>query len=100
MMKKSAFLVNVARAAIVDREALFTALSSNKISGAAFDVFWEEPPDPNDKLLKLRNFILTPHIAGWTIESVDTMARIIATNLERFAQAQIPLTIVNPELTY
>jgi D-3-phosphoglycerate dehydrogenase / 2-oxoglutarate reductase len=100
MMKKSAFIVNVARAAIVDRDALFTALSSNNISGAAFDVFWEEPPDPNDKLLKLPNFILTPHIAGWTIESVDTIARIIATNLERFAQAQIPLTVVNPELTY
>src|SRR5215469_3758211 len=100
MMKKSAFLVNVARAAIVDREGLFTALSSNKISGAAFDVFWEEPPDPNEKLLKLHNFILTPHIAGWTIESVETTARIIATNIERFAQAEIPLTIVNPELTY
>ncbi len=100
LMKKSSFLVNVARAAIVDREALFTALYSNKISGAAFDVFWDEPPDPNDRLLKLQNFILTPHIAGWTIESVDTIARIIATNLERFGQAQIPLTIVNPELTY
>jgi D-3-phosphoglycerate dehydrogenase / 2-oxoglutarate reductase len=100
MMKKSAFLVNVARAAIVDREGLFTTLSSNKISGAAFDVFWQEPPDPNDKLLKLDNFILTPHIAGWTIESVDATARIIATNIERFAQAQLPLTIVNPELTY
>jgi D-3-phosphoglycerate dehydrogenase len=49
MMKKSTFLVNVARAAIVDREGLFTALCSNKISGAAFDVFWEEPPDPNDE---------------------------------------------------
>ncbi len=84
LMKKSSFLVNVARAAIVDREALFTALCSNKISGAAFDVFWEEPPDPNDRLLKLQNFVLTPHIAGWTIESVDTIARIIATNLERF----------------
>jgi D-3-phosphoglycerate dehydrogenase / 2-oxoglutarate reductase len=84
LMKKSSFLVNVARAAIVDREALFAALYSNKISGAAFDVFWEEPPDPNDKLLELQNFILTPHIAGWTIESVDTIARIIATNLERF----------------
>ena len=100
LMKKSSFLVNVARAPIVDRETLFTALYSNKISGAAFDVFWEEPPDPNDKLIKLHNFILTPHIAGWTVESVDTIARIIATNLERFAQAQIPLTIVNPELTY
>lgn len=46
------------------------------------------------------NFILTPQIAGWTIESVDTTARIIGTNIERLAQAQIPLTIVNPELTY
>src|SRR5205823_2293927 len=103
LMKKSAFLVHVARAPVVDKEALFTALSTNKISGAAFDVFWDEEktpsPDPNDKLLKLPNFILTPHIAGWTIESVDTIARIIPTNLERFAQAQIPLTVVNPELT-
>jgi len=103
LMRKSAYLINVARAAIVDKEALFTALSTNKISGAAFDVSWEEEPspsDPKDKLAKLPNFIFTPHIAGWTTESVDTIARIIATNLERFAQAQIPLTIVNPELTY
>lgn len=100
LMKKSAFLVNVARAAIVDREALFSVLSNSKISGAAFDVFWEEPPDTTDKLLKLHNFILTPHIAGWTFESVDAIARIISNNIERFAQAQVPLTIVNPELAY
>jgi D-3-phosphoglycerate dehydrogenase / 2-oxoglutarate reductase len=100
LMKKSAFLVNVARAAIVDREALFSVLSNSKISGAAFDVFWEEPPDTTDKLLKLHNFILTPHIAGWTFESVDAIARIISNNIERFAQAQVPLTIVNPELSY
>lgn len=100
LMKKSAFLVNVSRAAIVDREALFSVLSNSKISGAAFDVFWEEPPDTADKLLKLHNFILTPHIAGWTFESVDAIARIISNNIERFAQAQVPLTIVNPELAY
>src|SRR6266487_4621727 len=100
MMKKSSFLINVARAPIVDREALFTELSSKKISGAAFDVFWEEPADSNDKLLKLDNFVLTPHIAGWTHESVDAIARIITTNIERISQAQVPLTIVNSELTY
>ena len=100
LMKKSAFLVNVSRATIVDREALFSVLSNSKISGAAFDVFWEEPPDTTDKLLKLHNFILTPHIAGWTFESVDAIARIISNNIERFAQAQVPLTIVNPELAY
>jgi D-3-phosphoglycerate dehydrogenase / 2-oxoglutarate reductase len=100
LMKKSAYLVNVARAAIVDREALYTVLSNSKIAGAAFDVFWEEPPNPNDKLLKLNNFVLTPHIAGWTADSVDAIARIIATNIERYAQGEIPLTIVNPELTF
>jgi D-3-phosphoglycerate dehydrogenase len=99
-MKKSAFLINVARAPIVDREALFTALWNNKISGAAFDVFWEEPVDPNDKLVKLCNFVLTPHIAGWTTESIDSIARIIATNIGRFWQGLVPLTVVNSELTY
>ena len=100
LMKKSSFLINVARAPIVDREALFTELSSKKISGAAFDVFWEEPADSNDKLLKLDNFVLTPHVAGWTHESVDAIARIITTNIERISQAQVPLTTVNSELTY
>jgi phosphoglycerate dehydrogenase-like enzyme len=46
LMKKLAYIVNVARAHIVNREALYTALANSKISGAAFDVFWEEPPDP------------------------------------------------------
>jgi D-3-phosphoglycerate dehydrogenase / 2-oxoglutarate reductase len=100
LMKKSSFLINVARAPIVNREALFTELSSKEISGAAFDVFWEEPADSNDKLLKLDNFVLTPHIAGWTNESVDAIARIITTNIERISQAEVPLTIVNSELTY
>jgi D-3-phosphoglycerate dehydrogenase len=100
LMKKSAYLLNVARAHIVDREALYSVLSNSKIAGAAFDVFWEEPANPNDKLLKLNNFILTPHIAGWTADSVDAIARIIATNIERFAQGETPLTVVNPELTY
>jgi D-3-phosphoglycerate dehydrogenase / 2-oxoglutarate reductase len=100
LMKNSAYLVNVARAAIVNREELYTVLSNSKIAGAAFDVFWEEPPNHNDKLLKLNNFILTPHVSGWTADSVDAIARIIATNIERFAQGEILLTMINPELTF
>src|SRR5919199_1992152 len=100
LMKKSAYLVNVARPAIVNREELYIVLSNSKIAGAAFDVFWEEPPNPSEKLLKLNNFALTPHIAGWTADSVDAIARIIATNIERYAQGELPLTIVNPQLTY
>ena len=94
-MKSSAFLINVARAAIVDGDALYTALSNRKIAGAAFDVFWEEPADPNDRLLKLDNFVLTPHIAGWTTESAEATAKIITTNIDRISRGEIPLTAVN-----
>ena len=64
LMKRSAYLINVARAQIVDRDSLYTALLNRDIAGAAFDVFWQEPADPDDRLLKLDNFVLTPHIAG------------------------------------
>jgi D-3-phosphoglycerate dehydrogenase / 2-oxoglutarate reductase len=98
MMKKSAYLINVARAHIVDKRALFLALSTKKIAGAAFDVFWTEPPDRNDSLLTLDNFVLTPHIAGWTLEAIDAITRIIAINIERMSRGEIPLTVVNQEL--
>jgi len=94
-MKSSAFLINVARAAIVDGDALYTALSNRKIAGAAFDVFWEEPADPNDRLLKLDNFVLTPHIAGWTTESAEATAKIITTNIDRISRGEVPVTAVN-----
>jgi D-3-phosphoglycerate dehydrogenase / 2-oxoglutarate reductase len=96
-MKSSAFLINVARAQIVDREGLFTSLVNKKIAGAAFDVFWEEPADPNDKLLKLDNFVLTPHLAGWTSESADNATRIIASNINRVLHGEKPTTVVNSD---
>ncbi|HEX2067078.1 MAG TPA: NAD(P)-dependent oxidoreductase [Nitrososphaeraceae archaeon] len=97
LMKSSAFLINVARAQIVDREGLFTSLVNKKIAGAAFDVFWEEPADPNDKLLKLDNFVLTPHLAGWTSESADHATRIIASNINRILHGEKPSTVVNSD---
>lgn len=93
-MKASAFLVNMARAPVVDRDALYAALAGGKIAGAAFDVFWEEPASPDDRLLKLLNFVLTPHIAGWTKESVGAVAGIIAANVQRVLEGAGPLTPV------
>jgi D-3-phosphoglycerate dehydrogenase / 2-oxoglutarate reductase len=98
MMKTSAYLINVARAHIVEKEALFSALSNKEIAGAAFDVYWDEPAATNEKLLGLDNFILTPHIAGWTTEAIDTITKIIIINIERISHGQIPLTLVNQEL--
>jgi D-3-phosphoglycerate dehydrogenase len=98
VMKKSAYFINVARAKIVNKDALFNALSAQRIAGAAFDVFWNEPPDPEDHLLALENFILTPHIAGWTAEAIETITRIISINIERMSRGEAPLTVVNKEL--
>jgi D-3-phosphoglycerate dehydrogenase / 2-oxoglutarate reductase len=100
LMKSSAFLINVARAAIIDGDALYSALVDRKIAGAAFDVFWDEPADPNDRLLKLDNFVLTPHIAGWTTEAAEATVRIIATNIERISQGEIPVNAVNSVLNH
>jgi D-3-phosphoglycerate dehydrogenase len=97
-MKNSTLLINVAHAPIVDREALFRVLTNKKIAGAAFDVFWEDPPDANDKLVYLDNFLLTPHVAGWISESVDTITNVILTNIVRLSHGEVPLTIVNREL--
>jgi D-3-phosphoglycerate dehydrogenase len=95
LMKRNAFLINVARAQIVNRAALLKAVSEGIIAGAAFDVFWEEPADPADPLLELENFVLTPHIAGWTIESANRAADIIAKNIDRIRHGLIPFTSIN-----
>jgi len=63
-MKTSSYLINTARAAIVDEQALFAALEERAIAGAALDVFWTEPLPKDSRWLTLDNVILTPHIAG------------------------------------
>lgn len=95
LMKRTAFLINVARAPIVNRDALYAALHDGTIAGSAFDVFWEEPANPNDRLLQLDNFVLMPHIAGWTRESANVAAEVITRNIEKVAQGEAPLTAVN-----
>jgi D-3-phosphoglycerate dehydrogenase len=95
LMKKTSYLINVARAPVVNHDALLDSLKERNIAGAAFDVFWDEPADPNDPLLQLDNFLLTPHIAGWTYEAIDSISDIIRINIERMMRGQVPLTLVN-----
>lgn len=73
-MKPTGYLVNTARAAIVDEGALIDALGRRAIAGAAMDVFWREPPPPGHPLLEADNLLLTPHMA-WA--SPDTRQRVI-----------------------
>jgi D-3-phosphoglycerate dehydrogenase len=68
LMKKSAYLINCARGGLVDEAALFQALSSGKLAGAAMDVFDKEPPT-GSPLLSLPNFVAAPHLGASTLEA-------------------------------
>ncbi|MBI9088975.1 MAG: 2-hydroxyacid dehydrogenase [Desulfobacterium sp.] len=83
-MKQSAFLINLSRGALVDRDALEQALASGAIAGAGLDVFWQEPPDPNDPIFNY-NVMATPHIAGSTDISMEGTAEGVAENIRRLA---------------
>ena len=79
-MKKGAYLVNTARAGLLDEDAVLAALESGQITGLAVDVFAEEPPR-DFRLLKHERVIATPHIGGFTRESVDRAVGVAVDNL-------------------
>lgn len=83
-LKRGAVVVNCARGSLMDYNALADALQSGHISAAAADVFPEEPLPEDSPLLKLPNFVMTPHIAGGTRQSAIKAARIAADELHRY----------------
>lgn len=89
-MKRDAFLINLSRGGLVDRDALEYALATEQIAGAGLDVFWEEPVDPNDPIFKY-NVLATPHIAGSTDISVNGILKAVVENIRRLEKGQEPL---------
>jgi D-3-phosphoglycerate dehydrogenase len=98
-MKPTAYLVNTARGGIIDEADLHAALTSGVIAAAGLDVLDQEPPDPDNPLLKLANVITAPHMAGVTRESIDRMAvQAVKNVLSVFDGAPIVENVVNPEV--
>jgi phosphoglycerate dehydrogenase-like enzyme len=84
-MKRGAYLVNTARAELVDRAALEQALDAGRIAGCALDVFWTEPVPPDDPLVHHPRCIVTHHCAGFTEQSTRASFELVARNLDALA---------------
>jgi phosphoglycerate dehydrogenase-like enzyme len=93
-MKPSAYLINTARAAIVDEGALLDALRAGRIAGAGLDVYRVEPLPPDSPWLALDNVLLTPHMGGATGDVVRRHSEMILSDLRRWRQGQRPVHLV------
>jgi len=98
LMKPTSYIVNTARAPIIDYDALYDILKVKRIAGAALDVFPVEPIEIDNKLLSLDNVVLTPHMAGQARDVPYHQNRIILNNVKLLLSGDQPMTICNPEV--
>jgi D-3-phosphoglycerate dehydrogenase / 2-oxoglutarate reductase len=89
LMKPTAFVINAGRAAIIDRDALVSALVEGRIHGAGMDVYWDEPPQPDDILFSLPNVTLTPHVAGASDDVVVEHSRLAADHVTAWLSQRV-----------
>ena len=97
LMKRGAFLINTTEPTVIDMNALIEALRANRIAGAGFDVFETHPVAPDTPLLDLDNVVLTPHVGGATVETIERHSAMMADDVLLFADGKRPRNLVNPE---
>lgn len=95
MMKPTSYLINTARASIIQQDALINALVNKKIAGAALDVYWDEPIPANHPLLKLDNVTLTPHLAGASKDVPARHSQMVVEDILRWIKGEKPERVFN-----
>jgi len=96
LMKPTAYVINTARGGLIDQKALTEALQEGRLAGAALDVLEQEPPSPDDPILKLPNVILNPHAAFYSKGASEDLHRMAAEEVARVLQGKMPKSVVNP----
>jgi D-3-phosphoglycerate dehydrogenase len=94
LMKPSAFIINLARGPIWEEKSLYAVLKEGRIAGAASDVYEVEPATKEHPLLRLQNFIGTPHMAAHTDEALRRMS-MVAEDMLRVLEGKVPVHPVN-----
>jgi len=97
LMKSTAYLINTARGAIVDTQALYQLLKERRIAGAALDVHEQEPLSPQSPFLELDNVYLSPHSSGWTHDAARGMVTEASENVIRVLRGERPICVANPK---
>lgn len=98
-MKRTACLVNVARGAVVDQEALVELLVAGDIAGAALDVFTHQPLPADSPLYGLENVLLSPHMAGITDDSLQAVGFSVAKQVKQLLHGELPEHLVNRQIS-
>ena len=97
-MKKTAFLINAARGAIIDEAMLVRALQQGWIRGAGIDAFEQEPTPSDNPLLKMDNVIVSPHALAWTDEMFLNQWTQILSQISQIIRGEMPEALVNKEV--
>ncbi|WP_405593737.1 2-hydroxyacid dehydrogenase [Streptomyces sp. NBC_01092] len=95
LLKPTAFVINTARGALIDQDALADALEKGALAGAGIDVFDPEPPTPALRLLRAPNVVLSPHVGGVTRETLVRIALAAVQNVTDFLAGGAPQDVVN-----
>ena len=95
MMKETSFFINVSRGAIVNEDDLIKALKSNRLRGAALDVFSTEPLPENSPLWDVSNLLITPHYSAVSPRYLDRSLKVFCNNLQLFPQSSGMINVVD-----
>lgn len=87
-MKPEAYVINTARAAVIDQKDFVEALEKKQIAGAAVDVYWEEPVPANHPLLQMRNVVCTPHMAGLTSDVDNWSGTMMGDEIQAYLKGE------------